>query len=155
MIMEVKDGTKSIKLTIDSNLDDVSLIGTAINKLCSVSSFSDVGSYEIEASVVESVNNVILHAYGNKRGNEVEVIFTMYPERLDIDICDTGKTMGKKDIPFLNFDPDDRKNLPEGGMGIFVISGFMDKIGYKRARGKNILTLTKFLKPEGTGIDKT
>jgi len=139
-------GTKSIKLTIDSNLENVSLLGAAINKLSSLLLFSDVESYEIEVSVVEAVNNAIIHAYSNQKGNNVEVIFTVYPERVDIDICDTGMTMEKKNIPFLNFDPDHRENLPEKGMGFFVINRFMDKVSYTRSKGKNILRLTKFLK---------
>ncbi len=137
---------KRIKLIIDSSLKDVSLIGSAVNKLSSDLSFSNIESYEIEASVVEAVNNIVLHAYGNKRGNEVEVTFTVYPDRLDISIYDNGKTMLKKDIPVLDFDTNDRRNLPEKGMGKFIINNFMDRVKYTKSHGKNILTLTKLLK---------
>jgi anti-sigma regulatory factor (Ser/Thr protein kinase) len=144
-------GAKRIKLTIDSNLTDVFLIGMAINKLCSMSPFSDVESYQIELCVVEAVNNVIEHAYQNQAGHEVEVVFTLYPDRFTLDICDAGKPMDpnqleQKEVPALSFDPEDLDHLPEGGWGLAIIKQIMDKASYKTVQGKNILTLTKWFK---------
>jgi serine/threonine-protein kinase RsbW len=136
-----------IKLTIDSNLDNVPLIATTVNKLCSFIPLSDVESYQIEVCVVEAVNNAIKHAYLNERGHEVEVIFTLYTNKLIIDICDVGRVMEHENQPCLDFDPTDINNLPESGMGLFIIDSIMDELTYRTQQGKNILTMTKFFNP--------
>lgn len=136
-----------IKLTIDSNLDNVPLIATTVNKLCSLIPLSDVESYQIEVCVVEAVNNAIKHAYLNERGHDVEVIFTLYMNKLIIDICDLGRVMEQENKPCLDFDPNDINNLPESGMGLFIIDSIMDELTYRTQQGKNILTMTKFFNP--------
>lgn len=137
-----------IKLTIDSNMDNVPLIATAVSRLCSLIPFSDIESYQVEVCVVEAVNNVIKHAYHNEGGHEVDVIFTVYTNKLIIDICDAGKVMEQKNKPCLDFDPDDVKNLPESGMGLFIIDSIMNELTYKSQQGKNVLTMTKLFKPD-------
>lgn len=134
---------RRIKLTIDSNLENVSLIATTLNKLCSLIPLSDVESYQIEACVVEAVNNAIEHAYRNERGHEVKVLFTIYPNKLVIDVCDIGRTMKEENKQYLDFDPNDIKNLPESGMGLFIINSIMDGLTYRTRKGRNILTMTK------------
>jgi anti-sigma regulatory factor (Ser/Thr protein kinase) len=99
--------------------------------------------------VVESVNNVIKHAYDNKPGHQIEVTFTLYPNRLTFEICDAGKKMDsrylpQKGSPSFEFDPNDLNNLPEGGMGLSIINEIMDQVVYTTSDGINKLMLTKY-----------
>lgn len=151
-IEDRKEGYKRIKLVIDSNLEDVSLIGIVINKLCSSIPLSDTDSYQIELCVVEAVNNSIEHAYRNEKGHEVEVVFTLYPDRLIVDVCDTGKPMDQecmeqKDPSPLEIDPNDLDNIAEQGRGLPIIKEIMDSMTYKTESGKNYLTLIKNISP--------
>ena len=141
-------GYKRIKLVIDSDLEDVSLIGTAINRLCSSIPLSDTDSYQIELCVVEAVNNSIEHAYRNEKGHEVDVVFTLHPDKLIVDIWDSGKPMDQecmeqKDVPLLEIDPNGLDNIPEQGRGLPIMKEIMDAIIYKTENGKNCLTLIK------------
>jgi len=139
---------KRVKLVIDSDPEQVSLIGMAINKLCSLTPLSDSESNQIELCVVEAVNNSIEHAYGKEKGHEVEVGFTLHADRLVVDVCDTGKPMEEgfieqKDISLLEIDPDDLDNIPEEGRGIPIMKEIMDTVTYETENGKNCLTLIK------------
>ncbi len=141
---------KRIKLIIESKLENVPLIGITINKLSSLIFLSDIESYKIELCVVEAVTNSIKHAYGNEAGQDVEVVFTLYADRLTIDVCDTGKPldqniMNKKNVSSLDVDLDDIANLPEGGRGIAIIKEIMDTVSYKSEKRKNVLTMAKRL----------
>lgn len=141
---------KRIKLIIESKLENVTLIGITINKLSSLIFLSDIESYKIELCVVEAVTNSIKHAYGNEAGQDVEVVFTLYADRLTIDVCDTGKPldqniMNKKNVSSLDVDLDDIANLPEGGRGIAIIKEIMDTVSYKSEKRKNVLTMAKRL----------
>lgn len=139
---------RKIKFTVDSNLEDVALIGTSINRLCTIMNLSDVEAYNIELCVVEAANNCVKHAYDFQSGSEVEVIFTNFNGEIKIEICDRGKAMQKKaETPKLEFDPKDIDSLPESGMGLYIISEVMDKMDYKTYDGKNVLTMSKNIIP--------
>jgi serine/threonine-protein kinase RsbW len=138
-----------LKMIINSDIENVFLISTVINRLCLIAPLSSDELFQVDLCVVEAVNNAIKHAYGNESGHQVEVTFALYPNRLTFEICDAGKTMDtkclpQKGVPSFDFDPDDLANLPEGGMGLLIINEIMDQIIYATAEGKNKLTLTKF-----------
>jgi serine/threonine-protein kinase RsbW len=139
---------RRIKLVIESNIEDVQMVSTVINRLCTLGQLTDVEIFKIELAVVESVNNVIQHAYNNERGHEVEITFTLYANRVTFDICDVGRTMDLKhriqvDKSPLEFDPTELNMLPEGGLGLAIIREVMDDVTYISRHDKNTLTLTK------------
>ncbi len=142
---------KRIKLIIESKLENVSLISMAINKLCSLSHLSDVESCQIELCVVEALNNSIIHAYGREAGHEVEVVFTLYGDRLILDVRDTGKAMDqsylkKAKISSFENDSNDLDNIQESGRGLAIIKECMDSVVYETKDGKNCLTMMKKLR---------
>lgn len=144
-------GKRRITLAITSDLQNVPLIGQAIQRLCSVISLSDLESHQIALCVVEAVNNAIVHAYGRESEHEVEVIFDQCSDRLIVQICDTGRTMDPKCLAPqaaspLDFDPRCLERIPEGGLGLAIIRTTMDEVTYTTSQGKNILTLTRLLK---------
>jgi serine/threonine-protein kinase RsbW len=135
-------------MIIDSNLEDVQLVSNVINRLCALGPLNDVEVFQIELAVVESVNNVIKHAYNNERGHDVEIVFTLYANRVTFDVCDVGRTMDPKyriqfDKSPLEFDPTELNMLPEGGLGLAIIREVMDDVAYSSHHDKNTLTLTK------------
>ena len=143
---------RQITLAITSDLQNVPLIGQAVERLCAVVPLSDVESHQIALCVVEAANNAIVHAYGNEAGHEVEVIFGQYPDHLILQICDTGRAMDPKHLdpqtvsPF-DFDPCRLNCIPEKGLGLAIIRETMDEVTYTTCEGKNILTLTRFFRP--------
>jgi len=143
---------KEIKLIIDSDLDDVFLIGLAVNKICEHVSMNDVESYQMEVCVVEAVNNAIRHAYLEQKGKRVEVIVGIYEKQIGFEVHDWGTPMPDDVVdntPSLSFDPDDHETLPESGMGLFIIHEVMDSVAYeKREGGMNALMCRKELSTE-------
>ena len=142
---------RRIKLTIGSSLENVPLLTGVINGLCSFIPLSDIESYQVEVCIVEAVNNAIKHAYDNKPGYDVEVVFTLHTDRLVLEICDYGRAMEQMVKSSLDFDQNDVKNLPEGGMGLFIIEAVMDDVSYRSYDGRNTLTMTKLFKTKKRG----
>lgn len=144
---------KRIKFTIDSNLEDVFLVGLAVNKLCSIIPSAHIDPHQIELCVVEAVNNAIEHAYDNKTGHKVEVIFTLESDRLTLDICDSGRPMERKHLAYrkrLDFPPAEVHRLSERGRGLAIIQEIADEVEYQTIQGKNKLTLIKWLRASNT-----
>ncbi|OFV87143.1 MAG: hypothetical protein A3J75_07225 [Acidobacteria bacterium RBG_16_68_9] len=137
--------TGTITLTIDSRIDHVFLVGSAVNKICTAAALSEQEAYEAEVSVVEAVNNAIEHAYDNRAGHPVEVVVTVDNDRIVFQVCDWGRTLEwtgeRPPAPIVN--ADDTASLPEGGRGLFIMYAFTDAIDYRRRGAKNVLTLVK------------
>lgn len=138
-----------ITLTINSRLEDVLLIGMAVNRL-SAAFLSKEDSWRIELSVVEAVTNVIKHAYLYTPDKEVSVSLNFQDDRLRIKVMDRGCAMDprllkERDARIFCFSRGNVQALPEGGMGIALINQIMDEVCYERDRGRNTLTLTKYL----------
>ena len=70
---------------------------------------------------------------------------TVQGERFTIEIEDDGAPMPPRQAPVLEFDPDDIANLPEGGMGLFLIQSVMDEVEFDRRDGRNAMRMTRRL----------
>ena len=136
---------KAIKLTIDSRLENIGLLGLAVQTLCADLGFSKVEAYQIQLCVVEAVTNVVKHAYRGQPGKEATVVATLHPQRISFQVLDTGETMESLSRAPREFDPADLAALPESGMGLHLIHTIMDEVDYQTTGGVNILTMTKHL----------
>jgi len=144
-------GIRSVKFTIDSNLENIPLIGMSVNKLCSSASFSNVDSFNIELCVVEAITNSIKHACCGESGHEITVAFTLTQEDVMLDICDDGacpmnpERLDKAVIKHPGDDVIDIEGIAEGGRGLGIMKEIMDSVTYRSKEGENCLTLIKKL----------
>jgi anti-sigma regulatory factor (Ser/Thr protein kinase) len=103
----------------------------------------DVG-HRVISAFVEAFNNAVIHAYKGLPAGPVEVEMKIDGDRLRVTVTDHGKTFAPEKVP----DPD-LDALPEGGLGLFIIRNFMDRVGYERVGDRNILTMEKMLQNGG------
>src|SRR3974377_2119734 len=124
-----------ITFTIDSRLEDVSLLAEQVKVLCLSAKLSRVESHQVELCIVEAVNNVIRHAYHNDPGHAVEVAVTIRADEIMFEISDTG-TAADPEIMHADhrsaLEPEDG-NLSQvqvSGRGIAIIQALMDSFNY-------------------------
>ncbi|MFP4477074.1 MAG: ATP-binding protein [Desulfatibacillaceae bacterium] len=139
---------RRIKLTIDSDLGCVFLVGIAVNRICSYMDLPELEAYQLETCVVEAVNNAVEHAYDGVFGHEVEVVVKLAPDRIRFEVYDAGRPLPSADPPEFNIDPDDLESLPERGMGLFIIHQVMDVVEYRVEEGRNVLVMERLLSRE-------
>ncbi|HKD68695.1 MAG TPA: ATP-binding protein [Candidatus Binataceae bacterium] len=134
----------SIKLTIESRLENGALVGVAVNHICREAGLSEQEAFKVELCVVEAVNNCIRHAYRERPGNEVEVHFALTPQAVIAKVADTGRTlppqMLQRPAP-----PGHEAPLADSGRGLFIIQSLMDEVTYQSAGGRNVLSMTRHL----------
>ena len=151
--MKTEQPLNQLRLTIDSDLKDVFLVGLTVNKICEHMQMGTIESSEVELCAVEGVTNAILHAYRKHTGNEVSVTLLIRHNRLEIEISDKGEAMTPAQQSRLNwgsdaldFDPNERAALPEGGMGLQIMHEFMDEVSYRSEGEVNSLKLIRLLR---------
>ena len=134
-----------IKLTLESRLPNIRLVGAAVHGLCLAAGCDLKTAGLMELGLVEALNNVVKHAYQNQPGHLFELEVRVDSGRLVFAITDSGLGLSEWKEPTLDFDPQDLSSLPEGGMGRLIINKVMDQVEYTPGKDRNILALTKKL----------
>jgi serine/threonine-protein kinase RsbW len=136
--------SKTLHLSIESNLSDVALIGTAVRGVCACSPLCEEAYGAMEVCVVEAVNNAIVHAYQQQAGCRVETAITLFPDRISFEISDFGAAIREFSPRTLEFDPNVIATIPESGMGLFIIQSIMDEVSYRSENGRNTLCFCRY-----------
>ena len=141
-------GLRKVKLIIESDLDDVPLVGIAVNGFCSYAAFSETDAFNIELCVIEAVTNSIKHAYGEKSGQEVMIIFTLSDSEAVFEICDKGHPMDPERLKRADLAtsyPEDQSihSIADCGRGLGIMKEIMDGVEYRSENGDNCLILKK------------
>ncbi len=131
-----------VTLRIDSRLANVELVARAVRGLCNAAGMPGRECARVELALVEAVNNVVRHAYRGQAGHWVEVVFTAEEGRISLEVADEGTAMPPRATPVFDFDPSDLANIPEGGMGLYLIHSVMDTVEYHSRDGRNALVMT-------------
>jgi len=144
----IEMGLRKIKLIIESNLDDVPLIGIAVNRFCAYAAFSETDAFNVELCVIEAVTNSIKHAYAEKGGQEVMVIFTLSDREAVFEICDKGAPMDPGRLKKADLDQSDTEKysidtISESGRGLGIMKKIMDHVEYRSEDEYNCLILKK------------
>ena len=144
---------KEIKFEIESRLENVPLIGMAVNRICADIFGSEREAFQIELCVVEACTNAIKHAYRNEPGNRVEVVMSLYPDHLDLRIYDSGEEMDRKFLhpPEEDMEMRDFSEIPESGRGLMIINKIMDEVSYGKEGRRNVLFLRKKVEGQRSG----
>jgi serine/threonine-protein kinase RsbW len=141
-----KKACKTLHLSIDSKLSDVSLVGYAVRGVCACSPLSAESYDDMEVCVVEAVNNAIVHAYRKDDGFRVETAITLHQDRISFEISDFGTAIVEFAPRTLEFDPEEIGSLPENGMGLFIIETIMDEVSYRSENGRNTLSFCRYFR---------
>jgi len=143
-------GLRKVKIIIENELDDIPLVGIAVNRFCSYAAFSETDAFNIELCVIEAVTNCIKHAYGENTGEEVIVTFTLSDSEAVFEICDKGKPMDPErlknaDLAKTHSATQSIDTLAECGRGLGIMKEIMDDVDYRSENGTNCLILKKRL----------
>ena len=102
--------------------------------------FDDGEIRKIELSTEEALVNIFKYAYRDQCG-DVKISCTLDPETtFVVEIEDSGVPFDVLNVPSRPVCSNDESSR-SGGLGIFMIKTFTDKVRYRREEGKNILTL--------------
>ncbi|OGU33661.1 MAG: hypothetical protein A2068_08960 [Ignavibacteria bacterium GWB2_35_6b] len=131
--------------SIKSKYKNVNVAADNIKRFCLDNDIEDTLCNDLLICVIEALNNVITHSYKKDEDKIIDINIVIENLEFIVNITDEGIARTNFEIPTLDFDPNDIQNLPEGGMGLYIIENLMDSTSYKSDNGKNIFTMRKNL----------
>jgi serine/threonine-protein kinase RsbW len=141
-----------LNLVIDSDLDEVTLVALAVNRICLHVGLDEAQASQVELCIVEAVTNVICHGYHGKRGEKISIVISTSTKQIHVEVSDNGTSIPahlvEKLIRGTNVvegEALDRASLAESGRGLQIIHDLMDEVAYTSENGLNCLQLTKYL----------
>ena len=133
-----------VRLEIDSELANTTLVAMAVRGLCAMTALSPVEVNRVELCVVEIVNNAIEHAYGCEKGHKVEVDVNLLKSSLSLTVSDWGKPMEENKLDAKDFPVDvDTTAWLCSGRGLPIVKSLMDKVEYQSVDDKNSFIMSK------------
>jgi len=134
------------RLLVDNQMSDLARVVAFLEELGEEWELSVQQILSLNLVLEEALTNIFLYGYDDNDQHSIEINFGIEGDQLTISLIDDGQPYD----PTLKADPDitlTGEERPIGGLGIFLIKKIMDKVEYERKTNKNILILTKNLKP--------
>ena len=132
------------KLVLKNKIDEINKLALFIEELGETLNLTSELVFNLNLVLEETVSNVIFYAYPKEEHQEIVLTAKMSNKSLIFVLTDSGKEFDPTQAPDVDvaLSAEERKI---GGLGIFLIRQIMNKVGYQRIEGKNVLTLGKNL----------
>lgn len=117
------------KIRIESKLSDLRIVENTVDDITSEIGISYNSYGKILISLLEAVNNAIIHGNNSSPEKIVEISVSYKKPRLTIKVKDEGTGFSPDKVP----DPTKPENIEEAnGRGVFIMSKLADEIKYSR-----------------------
>ncbi|MFH1914015.1 MAG: ATP-binding protein [Pseudomonadota bacterium] len=99
--------------------------------------------YHVELAVSEAATNSLRHAYGGDPDQEIGLQVSIDPERLIVEVSDTGRSLDPCLLKCACLPPEADGREDSGGRGLYLIREAMDDVRVEHVNGRNVLRMTK------------
>lgn len=132
------------QLVIPSQTRYLNLVTAVAKRGAQAAGLDDAAAAKVSIAMDEAVTNVILHAYHGDPDHEVEIALRFTAAALEIHIRHAGE--GLRDEQVVLPDPSEYVRHPrKGGLGLLLMSRFMDEVHFLETGGRNECFMVKRL----------
>ena len=134
------------RLSVPSSPENLSIIRQFVVRVGERAGLPEREVDELELAVDEACANVIEHAYGNDRSEEIAIRAVLDADAVTITIVDSGRGFDAAGVPQEGVGELAARRR-KGGLGIRLIRSLMDEVHYEIEPGrKNELRMSKRLR---------
>ncbi len=138
MRMEKSD----FRLTIPSQTRYLNLVTGLAKRASQLAGMDDSTAAKVSIAVDEAVTNIIMHAYGGEEDHSVELDLHFTSTALEIHMWHTG--VGLRGNQIVLPDPKEYVKHPrKGGLGLLLMSRFMDEVRFSEDKGRSECCMIK------------
>lgn len=130
------------KLTLRNDLQQIPLLAEFVEGISGSVDIAPDTLSNINLVLEEAVSNVMKYAYEPGTEGEMDLEAILRKGSVEFILSDSGVPFDPTSAPL----PDTTLGVEErciGGLGIHLIMKIMDRVSYKREKGRNILSMTK------------
>ncbi|MBM7705028.1 anti-sigma B factor RsbW [Metabacillus iocasae] len=145
-----------VEMKIPAKPDYVAIIRLTLSGVANRMGFSYDEIEDMKIAISEACTNAVQHAYKEEETGEVTVGFGLFDDRLEVMVVDKGESFDleklKREIgPYET--SKEVEFLPEGGLGLYLISTLMDDVKMANSQGVTVM-MTKYLQREQVESDE-
>jgi anti-sigma regulatory factor (Ser/Thr protein kinase) len=136
--------TNKYSFQLKNDISELKTLCQHLNHFGQVYGLSEALISEINICLDELFTNIVLYGFKDDLEHTIRFIINLKGNALILNIEDYGipfNPLKKKESEL----PADINKAKIGGLGIHIVKKFMDDIWYERKRGKNRLTLKRFI----------
>ena len=144
MLAVVFNGARSYKeISVEATVDNLRVINGFLEEQMEASGFDFTPITQMGVIADEICANIIHYAYPGKTDGMLKVgySFNYANNEAEITFTDSGVPFNPLNVP--EPDIENAEERDEGGLGLFLVKKFSDKMIYKYSNDQNILTITK------------
>jgi len=117
------------ELKIESKANNLRIVENAIDTITREAGINQENYGKIMVSVMEAVNNAILHGNKSDESKLVEITMELTDDQLLVTVTDQGKGFKPGEVP----DPTEPDNIEKlSGRGVFLMTKLADKIEFNK-----------------------
>ena len=131
------------KKDINSVLSEVSELVVQVLENLKILNIKNNIMADIEIALAEALTNIVKHGYNYEKNHKIELLLYKTDSDITLKITDYSPEVKLDFNKKLEYDPEDTKSLPEGGMGLYLMKNCMTSLNLERIEHKNILTMIK------------
>lgn len=133
---------ESFRLVIPSQTRYLNLVTGLAKRASMVAGMDDATAAKVSIAVDEAVTNVIMHAYAGEADHLVDIELRFTHVALEIHIWHTGR--GIREDQVILPDPGEYVKHPrKGGLGLLLMSRFMDEVHFLEGKERNECCMIK------------
>jgi anti-sigma regulatory factor (Ser/Thr protein kinase) len=139
--VEVRVG-ESISVTLTNKLAEIERLSEIVARFGKRHDIPAKVLFALNVSLDEILTNVISYGYEDGDPHDIVVRLSFQDGEVTVEVEDDGRDYDPLNAP----EPDLGKPLEErpiGGLGVHLVRTMMDRVDYRRERGKNILAIRK------------
>lgn len=136
-----------MKLFYKNNISSLNKLASDIEIYAKENNIPPAVAYALNLCLDEVLTNIISYSLkGNHKDSSIEMDLSISDNQIVATMYDNGYPFNPLENSPRNPDTYSRvEERPIGGLGIYFIEQYMDKVEYKRDKNKNILKLSKKL----------
>jgi anti-sigma regulatory factor (Ser/Thr protein kinase) len=131
-------------MTLTNDISQISLLAGFMDKVAEENDLDPGLAMQLNLAIEEATTNVIMYAYPEGTEGKVELGASRQGDNLIFTLADWGKPFDPTTAPKADISAS-LEDRPIGGLGIHLVRTIMDGVSYKRAEGKNVLTMIKHI----------
>lgn len=132
----------SITIRISASVHEIERLNRLIRQFGELHELPSRALYSVNLALDEVVSNIVLYGYEDSNDDPIVVKMEIRGKDLMASVEDSGREFDPLSLPTpdLSAPLEDRQI---GGLGIHLMRSLMDGVEYRRADGKNVLTMRK------------